>query len=247
MRQVRQLLGSAAIDPGLLSCAERLQYEGFIRRQESNQIIKDLANAGASIKDIVRRTERSRKLVRSVLRGSDGDVFRSRASTLEAYLVTLDAEWRAGCRNGAELWRRLRAVGFRGGLRVVTEWTTRRRRSERAEPGSLRRTPPARLLSRLMTAQRDQLSKADALLVAAIETGMPALATARDLLDRFLSMLRGRDAEALEPWVADTEGSLLASLGKGIRADLVAVRAALTQPWSNGQTEGQITQLKLVK
>ena len=49
------------------------------------------------------------------------------------------------------------------------------------------------------------------------------------------------------PRVADTGDSLLASFGKGIKADLAAVRAALTEPWSNGQTEGQITKLKLVK
>ena len=29
--------------------------------------------------------------------------------------------------------------------------------------------------------------------------------------------------------------------------DKAAVNAAITQPWSNGQTEGQITKLKLVK
>lgn len=34
---------------------------------------------------------------------------------------------------------------------------------------------------------------------------------------------------------------------KGIVADIAAVKAALTEPWSNGQTEGQITKLKLVK
>ena len=110
-----------------------------------------------------------------------------------------------------------------------------------------RRTPPARLLSRLLTMQRDQLSKVDVLTVAAIEVGVPALAAARDLLDRFHRMLRGRSAEALAPWLADTEGSPLASLGKGISADLAAVKAALTEPWSSGQTEGQITKLKLVK
>ena len=31
---------------------------------------------------------------------------------------------------GAELWRRLKADGFDGGLRVVMEWATPRRRSE---------------------------------------------------------------------------------------------------------------------
>ena len=33
----------------------------------------------------------------------------------------------------------------------------------------------------------------------------------------------------------------------GIERDYAAVRAALSLPWSNGQTEGQVTRLKLVK
>ena len=32
-----------------------------------------------------------------------------------------------------------------------------------------------------------------------------------------------------------------------IRADQKAVTAAIVEPWSNGQTEGQVTRLKLVK
>jgi transposase len=40
---------------------------------------------------------------------------------------------------------------------------------------------------------------------------------------------------------------VLASFGKGIVADQKAVTAAMTEPWSNGQTEGQITKLKLVR
>ena len=98
------------IDPALLTCAERLQYEGHIRRQESNEAIRALAAVGAPIKEITRQTGRSRKLVRSVLRGTDGDVFRVRRSALEPYLAELDAAWAAGCRNGAKLWRRLRAT-----------------------------------------------------------------------------------------------------------------------------------------
>lgn len=73
--------------------------------------------------------------------------------------------------------------------------------------------------------------------MAAIETGGPALAMARGLLERFHGMLRARDTNALAPWLADTDGSLIASFGKGIRADFAAVRAALCEPWPNGQTE----------
>ena len=247
MRSIRQALGSTVTNPALLTCAERIQYDGFLRRQDSHRAIKVLAQAGTPIKEITRRTGRSRKLVRSVLRGGDGDVFRSRASVLEPHVPKLRAEWEAGCRNGAELWRRLCVGGFNGGLRVVTEWATRQRRSEKAGFAFTRITPPARLLSRLMTTRREHLSNVDAITVAAIETGVPALAAARDLMERFHRMLRSRDIEALAPWVADISGSLLASFGKGITADLAAVRAALSEPWSNGQTEGQITKLKLVK
>ena len=56
-------------------------------------------------------------------------------------------------------------------------------------------------------------------------------------------MFRVRDTDTLARWVTDASASLLASFGKGIVADLAAVKAALTEPWSNGQ----ITKLKLVK
>jgi transposase len=60
-------------------------------------------------------------------------------------------------------------------------------------------------------------------------------------------MIRTRDTADLTPWMADNGTGLLASFCKGIRSDLAAVTAVLTEPWSNGQTEGQITRLKLVK
>ena len=99
----------------------------------------------------------------------------------------------------------------------------------------------------MMTIDREQLSKADAVTVAAIEAGVPPLAAARSLLERFQRLLRSHDVATLAPWLLDAAGSLLASFGKGISGDLAAVRAALTEAWSNGQTEGQITKLKMVK
>jgi transposase len=40
---------------------------------------------------------------------------------------------------------------------------------------------------------------------------------------------------------------LVASFATDITKDEAAVRAAINLPWSNGQTEGQITKLKLIK
>jgi hypothetical protein len=51
----------------------------------------------------------------------------------------------------------------------------------------------------------------------------------------------------LDDWIAAARSSLLASFAAGIYRDLAAVRAAIATPWSNGQTEGQITRAKLIK
>jgi hypothetical protein len=46
--------------------------------------------------------------VRAVLRQRVDEVFRSRTSSLAPWLPHLEVMWDAGCRNAAELWRRLR-------------------------------------------------------------------------------------------------------------------------------------------
>jgi len=45
---------------------------------------------GVPIKQIGRQTGHSRKLVRQIVRGERNDIFRSRQSSLEAYLPWLD-------------------------------------------------------------------------------------------------------------------------------------------------------------
>ena len=132
-------------------------------------------------------------------------------------------------------------------MRVVSEWATRRRRAERASDQQLQKMPPARKIARMMTMARDHLSKADTIIIAAIEASVPMLAKARGLIDRFHSMIRKKTASELKPWITDADTGLLASFVGGIRRDLAAVTAAIAEPWSNGQTEGQITKLKLVK
>jgi transposase len=127
------------------------------------------------------------------------------------------------------------------------EWATRRRRAEGASDQQLHKVRSARTIARLMTTARDHLSKIDTVTIAAIETGVPTLMEARSLIDRFHAMIRKKIAADLDPWIADASASLIASFAIGITKDRAGVRAALTEPWSNGQTEGQITKLKLVK
>src|SRR5918993_3371627 len=246
MRRIRAAIGAATIDPTLLTAAERIQYEGYLRREEDNAAILGLARDGAAIKEMVRRTGHGRGLVRKVLRGQRSDIFRVRESSLELHLPWLDAQWAAGERDGAALWRRLKQHGFRGCLRVVTEWATRRRQADRAD-NAPSRAPAARTIARLLTVGRDRLSRSETVTVAAIEGGVPLLVEAREIVAAFQALVRTRSLDALGPWLERAGSSLVASFAHGVLKDKPAVAAAITSPWSNGQTEGQITKLKLVK
>jgi hypothetical protein len=57
-----------------------------------------LATSDVPIKEIVRRTGHSRKLVR----GQRTDVFRARQNSLEAWFPFLDEQWASGCHNASE-------------------------------------------------------------------------------------------------------------------------------------------------
>lgn len=247
MRQIRSAIGAATINPALLTAAEKLQYEGYLRREETNAAILAMAKEGATIKKIARSAGYSRGLVRKVLRGERSDVFRVRSSSLEAYLPWLDEQWAAGRRNGSQLWRSLKQRGFRGCLRVVSEWSARRRRSEKMDASAISRAPSARTIARLMTTGRDQLSKAETVTVAAIESGVEPLVEAREVVADFQAMIRRKAPAELDPWIERAKTSLVAALANGVTKDKAAVSAALSSSWSNGQAEGQICKLKLVK
>jgi transposase len=129
---------------------------------------------------------------------------------------------------------------------VVTEWATRHRKADRTDSG-LARTPAARTIARLLTIGRNRLSRSETVTVAAVESGVPLLVEAREIVGKFQSMVRKRCLHALDPWLERARSSLIASFSTGVLKDQAAVAAAITSPWSNGQTEGQITKLKLVK
>src|SRR3954451_1593812 len=247
MSKIRTAIGATRIELKLLTFAEKLRYQGYLRRQDSHAAIAALVSGGVPLKEIARRTGHSRNLVRQISRGGGTEIFPTRQSTLDGHLPFLDAQWSGGCRNGAELWRRLRGQGFKGSLRVVAEWTTRRRRAETISRQQLQKVPAARTIAQLMTTKRDHLTKAETVTLAVIEQNVPMLADAQALVGRFHAMIRKKAEMELEPWIDESKRSLIASFANGIANDKGAVHAAITQPWSNGQVEAQITKLKLVK
>jgi transposase len=83
-----------------------------------------------------------------------------------------------------------------------------------------------------------------------LTTSHPDVTLGSTLVQEFATMVRERQPEQLDAWLARTERSGLSpvvSVANGIRKEYAAVRAGLTLKWSNGPTEGRINWLKQVK
>ena len=129
----------------------------------------------------------------------------------------------------------------------MSEWSARRKRAEKADPTALSRAPSARTVARLLTGGRERLSNAETITVAAIESSVAVLVEAREIIFEFQDIIRRKALVELDSWLPRARTSLVAAFANGVSKDKDAVVAAIALPWSNGQTEGQICKLKLVK
>jgi transposase len=67
---------------------------------------------------------------------------------------------------------------------------------------------------------------------------------------RFRGLLHGGTVERLDVWLSDARKSGIYGMRRFVRTlrrDIDAVRNAVLEPWSNGQTEGKINRLKTLK
>jgi transposase len=250
--------------------AECAKQHRCARREARDREIRALAAQGHGVRAIARTLGVGRRTVRRTLRAAPGprvSSYTPRLSSLTPYEAYLRERWDAGCQNTAQLWRELRAQGFPGSPSTV------RHRLARWRPGPGRSgkpprtavtapaarpappvTPPRRQSPRqvawLLRRADDDLSPAQHTYLEHLTQCWPEAATVRALAHDFARLVRERDGPALGSWLARAEASGLpefAALAASLRRDAAAVEAALTLEWSNGQTEGQVTRLKLLK
>jgi transposase len=173
---------------------------------------------------------------------------------LGPFVAYLNERWRQGCHNITQLYREVKEQGFTGTYGNVYRYLERARVSV---PGATRAATPmpypapsARSTSwMLLLTDRPRTAEQEAYL-----SNLCALSAevcqGRDLGLAFMLMVRERRAAELDAWLAEAAASAspeLRSLATSLRRDKAAVLAALSEPYSNGQTEGQINRLKLVK
>jgi len=177
-------------------------------------------------------------------------------SILAPYEGYLWERWRQGCRDARALWREIAALGYPGSygpvVRVIRQFRVAAATGQAAVAPSDGLTPP-QAVGLLLLRPGERTPEQEAA-TQQLRTLHPDVATALTSLDHFAALIRApgdaRQERRLDRWLANATTSglpELAAFAAKLRQDLAAVRAGLTLPWSQGQTEGQILKLKLLR
>lgn len=254
--------GSAPVPQAAAPLPERAQARAGRRRarEERHELVRGLHAQGRSLRQIAKQLKMSFRTVMRYVRGPvcpDWEAGRPRPSQLDDHGAFI-ADWIArGGRNAAELHRLLTARGCPIKYSTTCRYAGRLLGSAgRPGPRPEDLVPPApcppsaRKLSFafLCPAARDGASGRAVL--DRMRAGVPGLGTALDLAAEFAAMIRKTVAQPLPVWlnkVDDSGARELKTFAAGLREDQAAVAAALTEPWSSGQVEGQVNRLKLIK
>jgi transposase len=175
-----------------------------------------------------------------------------------AWEAFIARRWEEGCHNGRRLWREARAAGYHCSDSSVARFVADLRRlgpqrlRARRTGGAVTSVqgPTARHVALLLLRPPAKRTPEQALYAEHLCQCEPTIATAHALVQAFVRMLHERQGERLDAWVEEAAQSGIAELhrfAQGLTKDRAAVRAGLSVDYSNGQTEGQILRLKLIR
>jgi len=170
----------------------------------------------------------------------------NKSSILTPLLPYLQKRYEEGFINSQQLWREIQEQGFKGTSRQVIRWV------QQTKAGGTTRAPslwaPKQLVWVLFK-DKTQLKDTKPVFLEYV-LQHETIQKAYSLVQEFRKMVREGKSEQLDGWVMTAKKSQIVELRNyvvGMRQDYLAVRAALTEEWSNGQVEGQVNRLKLIK
>ena len=102
----------------------------------------------------------------------------------------------------------------------------------------------------LLTKPQDELDPSDHAALPPVLRHCPELVELQQLGHDFKQAFQLQSAEALSAWMEKASRSTFGAIHRfttGLRRDEAAIAAAVSLPWSNGQVEGQVHRLKLIK
>ncbi len=245
----------------------RRRQERRAARLEQYRRAVELKGRGMTVKDI---SEEVGVGVRALYRWFAAGAFPERAPRRDKgprlpkqVAEHLVRRWNEGCHNVQKLYKEIEEIGYQGSI-VTVYYFARYLRKDLAPPGyaaaptesASEKSKEHRLSPRsgafaLMLPVEKLDSKQRRWIEQVHEDQNHRATLAHSLARSFVEMFRKRRVAELEGWLLDARNSGIEELkdfAEGIVSrNLSAVRAALTEEWSNGQVEGQINRLKMLK
>jgi len=221
------------------------RYEAVRRAHQNGEALRAIAVRMGLSRNTVRGYVRAQHAPESVPRVQ-------RRSVLDRYVPYLQRRWHEGYRNGTLLFHEIHAHGYPGGRSVVKDYirTLRCAPTDRILLPKRRHATSPRQATWFFMRRPDDRTDAQRDFIAQACAASPMIATAHALIQDFAAMVRTHCDRDFEAWIdAATHSNIPALCGfaQGLLADEVAVRAGLTESWSQGQTEGQVNRLKMLK
>jgi transposase len=224
-------------------------------RQDRYQQLVSLREQGLTSQEIAARMAMNERTVRHWFqRGVAPDTRQRRKyqSDFDLYAPYVLTCWHQGHRNGRQIWREIAAQGYPGSERQVYRFLETLKSSEVVPSAGTPCLPhfSSHTAVWLFVREAETLDEAEQEDLASFRIASPSLNRVYQLAQDFLHMLRHREGQRLDAWltqVAESDLPELRSFAHGVEQDKDAVRAGLTLPINNGQVEGQVTKIKLIK
>ncbi len=173
-------------------------------------------------------------------------------SRFDAYAPYVTQRWNSGCHNIQQIWREVQAMGYPHSdraLRAHLEPLRGKVKGDFPEASSLDRFS-AKEATWLFIRHFADLNEKEREELATIRQASERAETIYQLVQEFLQMVRKLEGERLDAWCASVAISQIEGLQRfanGLERDKAAVLIGLTQAHNNGQVEGQVTRIKLIK
>lgn len=243
--------------------AETVSQERQGEKVARSHQVRTLDELGVGLTEIARQVGVSRKTVYADLR-QDGPPQPKRprrdpgervVAPYEQYLMQ---RWNEGCPNGMQRWREIQAQGSTSSRASVARFVTHLRQYGRPpHPLTARRSgvcsprgPTARQVALLCLQRPERLDTEETTYLTRFRAQDDQLESACQLGHDFAPMVRERQGERLATWITEaTESGIddVQRFAAGLLADEPAVRAGLTLEWSQGQVEGHVNRVQLLK
>ena len=241
--------------------AARRRHERLVRQWKD---IRRLYLAGADLRHICKMLGISARTVyryKDLAEPPPRRAYKRKASVLDPYVPYLVQRWNEGCHNGKRLYREIRERGYQNSEEICARFTAQLRRAQALgkPPSSVPRarrssvaglSPTSKNVAALFMRREEKLSGEQKEYLGRLCHADGALADARRLTQEFNGMVRNLEDEKLDGWLEEAEvcaAPAMRRFAAGLKKDLAAMRAGLTEKCSNGPVEGFVNKLKLVK